>query len=66
VNGISPFSLKDLIDIHRLLKMDLTDLVPPFLPQTESEKIRTLIEKLENPKLTLSKDEFTFAEDNSR
>lgn len=58
MNGINPFSLKDLIIINRLLKIDLTDLVPTFLPQTERVKIRTSIEKLENPNVKLSKDDF--------
>ena len=58
MNGINPFSLRDLIIINRLLKIDLTDLVPTFLPQTERVKIRTSIEKLENPKLKLSKEDF--------
>lgn len=61
MNGINPFSLRDLIIINRLLKIDLTDLVPTFLPQTERVKIRTSIEKLENPKLKLSKEDFALA-----
>ncbi len=61
MNGITPFSLRDLIIINRLLKIDLTDLVPTFLPQTERMKIRTSIEKLENPKLKLSKEDFALA-----
>lgn len=58
MNGVSPFSLKDLIVINRLLKIDLTDLVPTFLPQSDRVKIRTSIQKLDNPKLKLSKDDF--------
>ena len=61
MNGINPFSLKDLIIINRLLKIDLTDLVPTFIPQTEQVKIRASIEKLENPKLKLSKDDFVLS-----
>jgi transcriptional regulator with XRE-family HTH domain len=61
MNGISPFSLKDLIIINRLLKIDLTDLVPTFLPQSDRVKIRTSIQKLDNPKLKLSKDDFALA-----
>jgi len=61
INGVSPFSLKDLIVINRLLKINFTDLVPAFLPQSESEKIRVAIEKLDNPKLKLSKDDFLIA-----
>lgn len=58
MNGINPFSLRDLIIINRLLKIDLTDLVPTFLPQTDRIKIKSSIEKLENPKLKLSQDDF--------
>lgn len=58
MNGINPFSLKDLIIINRLLKIDLINLVPTFLPQTERVKIKSSIEKLENPKLKLSQNDF--------
>jgi antitoxin component HigA of HigAB toxin-antitoxin module len=57
INGVSPFSLKDLIVINRILKINLTDLVPTFLPQSDRVKIRTTIKKLDNPKLKLSKDD---------
>lgn len=61
MNGISPFSLKDLIVIKRLLKIDLADLVPTFLPQSERVKIRTTIKALNNPKLKLSQDDLAIA-----
>ncbi len=61
MNGVSPFTLKDLIVINRLLKIDLTDLVPTFLPQSDRTKIRTTIKKLDNPKLKLSKDDLAIA-----
>jgi transcriptional regulator with XRE-family HTH domain len=61
MNGVSPFSLKDLIVINRLLKIDLTYLVPTFLPQSDRIKIRTTIEKLDNPKLKLSKKDLVIA-----
>jgi len=35
--------------------------VPIFLPQSDQIKIRTSIEKLDNPKLKLSTDDFAFA-----
>ena len=58
MNGVSPFCLKDLIVINRLLKIDLGDLVPAFLSHTERLKIRESVEKLDNPKLRLGKDDF--------
>lgn len=61
MNGVSPFSLRDLIIINRLLKIDLTDLVPTFLPQSERRKVRISIKKLDNPKIKLSNDDFVLA-----
>ena len=61
MNGVSPFSLKDLILINRLLKIDLTDLVPTFLPQSDRTKIMTAIKELDNPKLKLNKDDLAIA-----
>jgi hypothetical protein len=51
MNGIYPFSLKDLIVINRLLKIDLTDLIPKFLSRKDQIKIQSSIQKLDNPKL---------------
>ena len=61
MNGLSSFTLKDLIVLNRLLKINLSDLVPIFLPQSDQIKIRTSIEKLDNPKLKLNTDDFAFA-----
>lgn len=58
MNGIKPFSLKDIIVINKFLKIDLTDLVPTFLPQSEQLKIKASIEKLNNPKIKLNKTDF--------
>lgn len=59
LNGITPFSLRDLIVINRLLKIDLTDLIPAFLSHNERIRIKASLEKLENTKLKLSKADFT-------
>ena len=53
MNGLSPFSLRDLIVIHHVLKIDLTDLVPPFLSHEEWVRVKSSIQKLENPKLAV-------------
>jgi len=58
MNGISPFSLRDIIVINRLLKIKLTDLIPTFLPQDERVKIKSSIKKIDNPNLKLSKKDF--------
>jgi hypothetical protein len=54
MNGIYPFSLKDLIVINRILKIELTDLIPTFLSHKEQIKIQDSIQKLDNPKLKLA------------
>lgn len=61
MNGVRPFSLKDLVVISKLLKIELTDLVPTFLPQKERIKIKTSIKKLDNPKLSLNEEDFALA-----
>lgn len=61
VNGVSPFTLKDLIVINRILKIDLADLLPTFLPQSDRIKIKKTIEKLDNPKLNLSNKDLASA-----
>ena len=61
MNGVSPFSLKDLIVINRLLKIDLTNLIPTYLPQSDRRKIRKTIKKLDNPNLKLSEEDLAIA-----
>jgi transcriptional regulator with XRE-family HTH domain len=57
MNGLIPFSIKDLIYIHRLFKIDLKDLIPTFLSHDERIKIKISIDKLNKPKLKLNKDD---------
>jgi len=61
MNGMSPFSLKDLIIINRLLKIELSELVPMFLSVDEQSKIKASIKNLDNPKLKLSEEDFELA-----
>ena len=58
MNGISPFTLNDLIIINRLFKIDLTDLIPTTLPQRQRIKIKKSIQKIGSEKIKLSKDDF--------
>ena len=57
INGISQFTLKDLVIIHRLLGIKLNTLIPTFLQSETREKVRESIKKLNNPKLGLRKSE---------
>jgi len=58
INGVSPFVLKDLVVINWLLKIDLVDLIPTFLPQKERLKIKSSLQELNNPKLKFSSTDF--------
>jgi len=60
MTGVRPFSLKDLIVISSLLKIDLNDLVFRSIPLEERRKIKSAIKKLGKPKLKLNTREFAF------
>jgi transcriptional regulator with XRE-family HTH domain len=57
MNGVSPFALKDIIVIHRLLKIDLADLIPTILSHSDRLAISSAIEELNNPNLKFSSEE---------
>lgn len=57
INGVSQFTLKDLVIIHRILGINLNILVPTFLQSETRDKVRDSIEKLNKPKLKLRKTE---------
>jgi len=60
MNGIVPFSLKDLIVISKLLKINLNKLIPTQIPEDEKIKIESTIKKLGKPNLKLDKKDFAF------
>lgn len=53
INGIKPFTLKDLIIINRLLNIDLTKLIPVYLSNEDKIKVKEAIQILDKPKLNL-------------
>ena len=57
INGVSQFTLKDLVIIHRILRINLDILIPTFLQSETRDKLKDSIEKLNNPKLKLRKTE---------
>lgn len=61
MNGISPFSLKDIIIMYRLLKIDITHLLPIFLSKNDQIKVKSAVVQLKNPKIKLTKDDLEFA-----
>jgi hypothetical protein len=54
MNGIKPFTLKDLIIINRLLKINIAALIPVFLSKEDQVKVKEAVIKLDKPKLRLT------------
>ncbi len=57
INGVSQFTLKDLVIIHRVLGINLNVLIPTYLQSETRDKVRQSIIKLNKPKLGLIKKE---------
>lgn len=55
INGVSQFTLKDLIIIHRVLGINLNTLIPTSLQSETREKLAESIKQLNKPKLKLRK-----------
>jgi len=58
MNGIVPFTINDLIIINRLLKINLSDLIPTTISQKRKTQIRKSIQAIGATKLKLSADDF--------
>jgi transcriptional regulator with XRE-family HTH domain len=60
MNGIKPFTLKDLIIIHRLLKIEISILVPIFLSDSDQKRVKLAVDQLDKPKVKLAAEDFLF------
>jgi transcriptional regulator with XRE-family HTH domain len=56
INGVSQFSMKDLVIIHRVLGISLPILIPTYLQLETRDMLKRSIQKLNNPKLKIRKD----------
>jgi plasmid maintenance system antidote protein VapI len=57
INGVSQFTMKDLVIIHRIFGINLKILIPTYLPSETRKQVKTSIQKLNKPKLRLRKAE---------
>jgi transcriptional regulator with XRE-family HTH domain len=57
MNGVSHFTMKDLVIIHRVFGIRLKNLIPVYLQSETRDKIRASIRRLNKPKLRLKKKE---------
>ncbi|MCA1752831.1 MAG: helix-turn-helix domain-containing protein [Cryomorphaceae bacterium] len=53
VNGISPFVMRDLIIIHRLLGIKLEKLIPTVISHSDRKKLKANLSDLNRPELKL-------------
>lgn len=60
MNGVSQFSMKDLVIIHRVLGIDLAKLIPTYLQNETRERVKQSISQLNKPKLKLRKKDLSF------
>ncbi len=61
INGVNPFSIRDLIIIHRLFHIKLEFLIPTIISQKDRDKLKESISKLNKPKLKLEKEDLIYA-----
>lgn len=57
INGIKPFTLRDLIIINRLFSIDMDLLIPRFLSNKDQAAVKEALEKLDKPGVKLSCDD---------
>ncbi len=57
MNGVSQFTMKDLVIIHRVFGISLKVLIPTFLQSETRKKVKESLKKLNKPKLGLNKSE---------
>lgn len=57
VNGLSNFSMKDLIIIHRIFKISFDILIPTFIEVETRDELKRNILRLNKPKLKLTKED---------
>lgn len=57
MNGMKPFTLRDLIVINRLFKIDIDLLIPLFLSKQDETKIKEAVIELDKPNIRLTSDD---------
>ena len=57
VNGVSNFSIKDLVIIHRIFQISFDILIPTFIEDETRNQLKRNIQRLNKPKLKLRKED---------
>ena len=58
MNGVSPFSMRDLIILHRLFGIKLENLIPTIISEKDRVRIKASLNQLNKPELKLEKVAF--------
>jgi transcriptional regulator with XRE-family HTH domain len=61
MNGVSPFSMRDLIILHRLFRIKLENLIPTIISERDRVRIKTSLTELNKPEIKLEKEDLVFA-----
>lgn len=57
INGIKPFTLKDLVIINRILKIEMGLLIPVFLSKADQIRLNDVVKALGKPKVKISAED---------
>jgi transcriptional regulator with XRE-family HTH domain len=60
MNGVSPFSMRDLIILHRLFGIKLEKLIPTIISEKDRVRIKTSLNELNKPEIRFQKEDFVF------
>ena len=61
MNEVSPFSMRDLIILHRLFRIKLENLIPTIISERDRVRIKTSLAELNKPEIKLGKVDLVFA-----
>jgi transcriptional regulator with XRE-family HTH domain len=61
MNGVSPFSMRDLIILHRLFGIKLENLIPTIISEKDRVRIRTSLNQLNKPEIRFENEDLVFA-----
>ena len=61
MNGVSPFSMRDLIILHRLFGIKLENLIPTIISEKDRVRIRTSLNQLNKTEIRFENEDLVFA-----
>jgi hypothetical protein len=59
MNGVNPFSMRDLIILHRLFGIKLEKLIPTIISEKDRVRIKTSLNELNKPEIRFQKEDLS-------